>query len=124
MRQFEGKTAIVTGAASGIGLGLARTFARYGMSVSLCDMRGARLDAALAELRALGVRAIACDMRGARLDAALAELRALGARAIAVVTDLSDLARHRRILDAFDDCKRWSAEGVASSAIGPGAAPR
>jgi len=40
MHQLEGKTAIVTGAASGVGLGLARTFARNGMSVALCDIRG------------------------------------------------------------------------------------
>ena len=45
MRQLEGKTAIVTGAGSGLGLGLARTFARHGMSVVLCDIRGDRLDA-------------------------------------------------------------------------------
>src|SRR5262245_1389202 len=57
--QLEGKAAIVTGAGSGIGLGLARTFARCGMSVVLCDIRGDRLDAALAEVRALGARAVA-----------------------------------------------------------------
>ena len=39
MRELEGKTAIVTGAASGIGLGMARSFAREGMSVVLCDIR-------------------------------------------------------------------------------------
>ena len=51
MRQLEGKTAVVTGAASGIGLGLARTFARNGMAVVLCDIRGDRLEAALAQVR-------------------------------------------------------------------------
>jgi NAD(P)-dependent dehydrogenase (short-subunit alcohol dehydrogenase family) len=59
MRELRGKTAVVTGAGSGIGLGLARTFARNGMAVVLCDIRGDRLDAALAELRGLGGRAIA-----------------------------------------------------------------
>jgi NAD(P)-dependent dehydrogenase (short-subunit alcohol dehydrogenase family) len=59
MRQLEGRTAVVTGAASGIGLGLARTFARQGMAVVLCDIRGDRLDAALAEVRGLSGRAIA-----------------------------------------------------------------
>jgi NAD(P)-dependent dehydrogenase (short-subunit alcohol dehydrogenase family) len=59
MQHLEGKTAVVTGAASGIGLGMARTFAREGMVVVLCDIRADRLDAALAEVEALGVRAIA-----------------------------------------------------------------
>jgi NAD(P)-dependent dehydrogenase (short-subunit alcohol dehydrogenase family) len=59
MREFAGRTAVVTGAASGIGLGLARTFARNGMAVVLCDIRGDRLDAALAQVRALGARTIA-----------------------------------------------------------------
>jgi len=59
MQKLEGKTAIVTGAASGIGLGLARTFARHGMAVVLSDIRGDRLESALAEVRGLGARAIA-----------------------------------------------------------------
>ena len=59
MQKLEGKTAIVTGAASGIGLGLARTFARQGMAVVLSDIRGDRLESALAEVRGLGARAIA-----------------------------------------------------------------
>ena len=59
MQTLEGKTAVVTGAGSGIGLGLARTFARHGMAVVLSDIRGDRLDAALAEVRGLGARAIA-----------------------------------------------------------------
>jgi NAD(P)-dependent dehydrogenase (short-subunit alcohol dehydrogenase family) len=69
VRQLEGRTAIVTGAGSGIGLGLARSFARQGMSVVLCDIRGDRLDAALAEVRSLG-----------------------SGRAVAVPTDVSDRA--------------------------------
>ncbi|HXE87163.1 MAG TPA: SDR family NAD(P)-dependent oxidoreductase [Hyphomicrobiaceae bacterium] len=72
MRQLEGRTAIVTGAGSGIGLGLARTFARHGMAVALCDIRGDRLDAALADVQSLG--------RGP---------------AIAVITDVSDRASVR-----------------------------
>jgi NAD(P)-dependent dehydrogenase (short-subunit alcohol dehydrogenase family) len=81
MRHLEGMTAVVTGAASGIGLGLARTFAREGMSVVLCDIRADRL------------------------DSALAEVRALGAKAIAVPTDVSDRASveqaARRTIEAF-----------------------
>jgi NAD(P)-dependent dehydrogenase (short-subunit alcohol dehydrogenase family) len=38
---------------------------------------------------------VLCDIRGDRLDAALAEVRALGGKAIAVVTDVSDRASVR-----------------------------
>lgn len=59
MQQLEGKTVVVTGAASGIGLGMARAFARQGMSLVLSDILGQRLDATLADVRGLGARAIA-----------------------------------------------------------------
>ena len=59
MQNLEGKTAVVTGAASGIGLGLARNFAKYGMAVAISDLPGDRLDEALENVRALGGKAIA-----------------------------------------------------------------
>ena len=54
MQDFAGKVAVVTGAASGIGLGLARTFTRAGMAVAMCDIRGERLQAAAHEVAGLG----------------------------------------------------------------------
>ena len=38
MENFEGKTVVVTGAASGIGAGIARAFAREGANVVLGDI--------------------------------------------------------------------------------------
>jgi NAD(P)-dependent dehydrogenase (short-subunit alcohol dehydrogenase family) len=38
MKEFAGKTAVVTGGASGIGLGMARAFGRQGMNVVLADI--------------------------------------------------------------------------------------
>jgi NAD(P)-dependent dehydrogenase (short-subunit alcohol dehydrogenase family) len=58
MQDFNGKVAVITGAASGIGLGCARTFARAGMKVALCDLRADALEHALANVRALGAEAI------------------------------------------------------------------
>src|SRR6478735_8123752 len=58
MQDLTGKVAVVTGAASGIGLGCARTFARAGMKVALCDLRADVLEHAVANVRALGAEAI------------------------------------------------------------------
>jgi NAD(P)-dependent dehydrogenase (short-subunit alcohol dehydrogenase family) len=64
MEQFEGKTAVVTGAASGIGLAMARKFAAEGMNVVLADIEVEALDAAVAELRSSGTQALGviCDV--------------------------------------------------------------
>jgi len=49
----EGRTALITGAASGIGFAAARRFARAGMRVCLADLPGAALDRAFAEIAAI-----------------------------------------------------------------------
>lgn len=59
MQEFAGKVAVVTGAASGIGLALAERFAHESMKVVLADIETAPLEAALASIRAKGGSAIA-----------------------------------------------------------------
>jgi 3-oxoacyl-[acyl-carrier protein] reductase len=51
---LEGRSAVVTGAASGLGLAIARRFLESGASVVLWGSRGARLAAAASELEPLG----------------------------------------------------------------------
>jgi NAD(P)-dependent dehydrogenase (short-subunit alcohol dehydrogenase family) len=64
IRDFQGKTAFVTGAASGIGLAIARALATDNMRVMLADIEENALYAALAELKDSGadVRAVVCDV--------------------------------------------------------------
>ena len=58
MRDFQGRTAVVTGGASGVGRALCELFAANGMQVVVSDINQAALDAFVAELRDRGVDAI------------------------------------------------------------------
>ncbi len=65
MPELEGKTAVITGAASGIGLGLTRACLSRGMSVMLSDVDPDTLTATVAELADQGgrVSGLAADVR-------------------------------------------------------------
>jgi NAD(P)-dependent dehydrogenase (short-subunit alcohol dehydrogenase family) len=63
MRELKGRNAFVTGAGSGIGLGICRALAKAGVNVALADIEQEPLDKAVAEIAALGVQAF-----GVRLD--------------------------------------------------------
>ena len=76
MRELEGRVAVVTGAASGIGRALAEQCAAEGMRVVLADVEEPAL------------------------DIAVCELREQGGDAIGVVTDVSDAAAVERLRDA------------------------
>ncbi len=68
--KLNGKTAIVTGAGSGFGAGIARRFAAEGAHVIVADFN---LDAARAVAAEIGGTAIACDVSRADSVAALAQ---------------------------------------------------
>jgi NAD(P)-dependent dehydrogenase (short-subunit alcohol dehydrogenase family) len=62
MTDFSGKTAFVTGAANGIGLGICRALARSGVNLVLADIERSALDAARRELEAFNVRTRAIEV--------------------------------------------------------------
>ncbi len=61
---LENRVALVTGAASGIGLEIARTFAREGARVAVADLDGTAAEAAAAGIASAGARALGvrCDV--------------------------------------------------------------
>jgi NAD(P)-dependent dehydrogenase (short-subunit alcohol dehydrogenase family) len=84
MERLQGRVAVVTGAASGIGRAMAVRFAAEGMRVALADVEAAPLAAAVEEIRASGAQAIGVetDVRfesqvRALADAAIAEFGAV-----------------------------------------------
>lgn len=60
-RLLEGRTAIVTGAAQGIGFAIARTLVAHGARVTLADLDGARAAEAAAELGS-AARGVGCNV--------------------------------------------------------------
>jgi NADP-dependent 3-hydroxy acid dehydrogenase YdfG len=56
MQNLSGKTVFITGGAGGIGMGMAKAFARAGMNIVLADVDTNRLTRAAADLREAGAK--------------------------------------------------------------------
>ena len=94
MDNLKDRVAVVTGAASGIGLGMAEQFARAGMKVAMADIEGPAL-----EVAAAGVERI-------------------GTEVLAKVTDVSDLASVQSL--ARDTVSRFGSVHVVCNNAGVG----
>src|SRR6266542_2070801 len=102
---FNGKVALVTGAAAGMGLATARAFAEAGAAVVLADVNEASVQAAAEELVAAGHRAIgvSCDVSddaqvAAMIDRAVSEFGRLDAAfnnagVMAAIAETADSSR-------------------------------
>ena len=76
MDDLNGRVAVITGGASGIGLATARALAREGMHIVVADIEQAAIDRVLPEIAALGVETL-----GVRTDVSkLADVQALADR--------------------------------------------
>jgi 3-oxoacyl-[acyl-carrier protein] reductase len=101
--RLEGKTALITGAGSGIGKCIAETYAREGARVALADID---LAAAQAATRAIGNNAIAvrCDVsKKADFAAAVAETLAAFGRLDILVNNAGATHVNKPMLDIDED---------------------
>jgi len=109
MRDFVGKTAFVTGGASGIGFALGQAFAAAGMKVMLADIETDSLAVAVESLNGLGscARGVACDVTDpASVEhAAKASYEAFGN--VHVVCNNAGVAGGSGIDDISLDTWRW-----------------
>ena len=79
MKEFQGKVAVITGGASGLGRAMAERFASAGMSIVLADVEPGVLAKAEAEMKAAGAKVI-----GVRTDVSrAAEVEALAQETLA-----------------------------------------
>ena len=68
MKEFKGKTAFITGGASGLGLAIARDCAQSGMNVVIADLRQSVLDSARAVFDENGWPVMAIQLDVSRLE--------------------------------------------------------
>ena len=104
MQDLEGKTAVVIGASSGIGLALAQALGRQGMNLVMAASRAGRLEAAAAAVQdttSTEVMAVTCDVADDSSVQSLAERAYAEFGEVnllcnnAAVTTLGPLAQHQ-----------------------------
>jgi NAD(P)-dependent dehydrogenase (short-subunit alcohol dehydrogenase family) len=109
MRDLAGRTAVVTGAASGIGRALADSLAAAGCRVALADIEPSALDQAVSELRGQGseVIGVLCDVRSAQEMEALHQQAAARFGSIDVVCLNAGVSPSGPVLETSEETWRW-----------------
>ena len=108
MRELKGKTAFVTGGASGIGLEFAKAFLAEGMNVVVADIEKPALERALDTLKSHGalIRGVVCDTskRASLEQAAREAFEAFGA--VHLVCNNAGVGGGAGAMDEFSD-RHW-----------------
>lgn len=104
MGRLEGRVAVITGASQGIGLGIARSYAREGASLVISARRADAIEEAAESLRALGAKVVAVQADVAKREDAQ---RTIAAAAdafgrIDVLVNNAQANRHARVEDIDD----------------------
>jgi len=95
MKDFQGKVAVITGGASGLGRAMADRFAREGMHIVLADVEPDALARAVAEMKAAGAKVI-----GVRTDVSkAAEVEALAQKTLAAFGGVHLLANNAGVAE-------------------------
>ena len=109
MEDLAGKTAVVTGGASGIGRAMVDRFTAEDMNVVVADIDRAAAEATAAELVGAGGRAVGIRTDVSRLDdiRALAEATVDSFGAVHIVCNNAGVVIGGRVEDLTDDEWRW-----------------
>jgi 3-oxoacyl-[acyl-carrier protein] reductase len=103
MNRLDGKVALVTGGASGFGLGIAQAFAREGARVMILDLNGAAASAAAGEIGG-AARAVTADVtRAADAARAVEETLAAFGRLDILVNNAGTSHRNQPMLDVTEE---------------------
>ena len=112
MQDFEDKVAVVTGAASGIGLGVTERFLAEGMKVVLADVEKESLDREVSRLSSAGGRVLGvlCDVRDAESVEELGRQAVSHFGGVHVVFNNAGVAPAGPMLDTTPEDWRWIVE--------------
>jgi 3-oxoacyl-[acyl-carrier protein] reductase len=103
MKRLQDKVALVTGGASGFGLGIAETFAREGARVAVVDLNAAAAEDAARSIGTTAI-AIAADVsKGTDVERAVQETLSAFGRLDIVVNNAGTSHRNRPMLEVEED---------------------
>jgi len=103
MNRLEGKVALVTGAGSGFGLGIAETFAREGAKVAIIDINEAAAKSAAEKIGPAAIGLAADVSKAADVNAAVEKTVAAFGKLDIVVNNAGISHRNRPMLEVEED---------------------